>query len=466
MNLPIALSGLAVLALAFSTAPASAQIPFIEVNKLNTLDGLAWGAPSWIYNATANIEAFGGGVVGRVVLDRGGIQVRAADIYKVIFNDPFTISPGKIVVVTSWTSRNEGCSMDMVVQIAPYESMSREQAESYLVPRQVDIAVGYQRIVTLKPQTKEGEEKYGKPFRGTYSYYDPTKNKNYNLYWYMGRNIYRISAEDAAKLVSAQPGIAKAQIWFRAETSPYQFEIGEGTVNRWKEVFSYNPSCKPGGAGKPGSVATTPNPGTASVPAPQQPADAPTQPTQATQPVEPLKPVFKGPVSEYPTNDQFNAFKSQYLASANSGTGVKLTPSEKKVRQAFQNAWAKTNKFTARFLGAWYSRDRLYYVYPSKVKARTCVITQTGETLKFQIGTTLAPGREMQFAEGSFFWVDKENIVAGRDKGTAELYPVYATQASPQLTPNLIENLEKWECEKTLPGGPSMADLPQIQALQ
>ncbi|MDX2097360.1 MAG: hypothetical protein SFW36_06250 [Leptolyngbyaceae cyanobacterium bins.59] len=434
-RLPIVLWALAALPLTPLMPKAIAQTPLLQQDYLDTVDGKPWGAPSWPYNTVVGIEMFGGGMVGRAVLDRDG-QVEPIDGY-FIKNPLGQIKPVSTVVITAWSSKTDGCYMDMLVQYAPSPSLgeiSLDTALPYLVPRDVQIAVGYQQVLTLVPQKLEGRSWIAGPYR--YEYYHTGQKQNYRALWYMARSVYTVKPEQAAMLSSAKPGNVRARITF-TKGSAYQYDIGEGTVTRWKEVFNYNPSCRPGGAGKP----AIPVVGTASG---STPSGSSNRPAPSLQGVE---------VNAYPSNADFNTFDRTLrtiLAKKEPGTGVRLTPATRKARQAYRNQWQKENPPIARFLGAWYTGERAFYVYPSAQRGRACVVAESGGVQDFYVGTAL--NKEMRYGgTAGFYWVDQEHILAARDRGGAALYPIYAMQNIPTLTPQVLEAMEKAKCNTTLP---------------
>ena len=73
-----------------------------------------------------------------------------------------------------------------------------------------------------------------------------------------------------------------------------------------------------------------------------------------------------------------------------------------------------------------------------------------------QIGTVL--NRELRYGGGrGFFWINRENIVASRDSGAGDLYPIYATYEVPELPASMISDMERQKCITTLPRDPVAA---------
>jgi hypothetical protein len=161
----------------------------------------------------------------------------------------------------------------------------------------------------------------------------------------------------------------------------------------------------------------------------------------------PIKPTDT--IAKYPTNDDFNAFEDKL--QDNPESLIKLRGNQAEQRRKFQNDWKARNPNAAKFLGAWYTGDRYFYVFPATVKGGTCVVTQDANgKLNMQVGTVL--NKELRYGGGKgFFWRDRENIVASRDSGSGSLYPIYATSASPELSESMIGDMERQKCITTLP---------------
>lgn len=161
----------------------------------------------------------------------------------------------------------------------------------------------------------------------------------------------------------------------------------------------------------------------------------------------PVKPTDT--IAKYPTNDDFNAFEDKL--QGNPESLVKLRGNQAEQRRKFQNDWKDRNPNTAKFLGAWYTGDRYFYVFPSTVKGGTCVVTQDANgKLNMQVGTVL--NKELRYGGGKgFFWRDRPNIIASRDSSSGSLYPIYATFGMPELTDSMIGDMERQKCITTLP---------------
>ena len=154
-------------------------------------------------------------------------------------------------------------------------------------------------------------------------------------------------------------------------------------------------------------------------------------------------------IAKYPTNDDFNAFEDKL--QGNPKDLVKLRGNQAEQRRKFQNDWKPRNPNAAKFLGAWYTGDRYFYVFPATAKGGTCVVTQDANgKLNMQVGTVL--NKELRYGGGKgFFWRDRENTIASRDSGSGSLYPIYATSEMPELSDSMIGDMERQRCITTLP---------------
>jgi hypothetical protein len=174
-----------------------------------------------------------------------------------------------------------------------------------------------------------------------------------------------------------------------------------------------------------------------------------TLPTSAVAVVDANSPT--SPVEKYPTQQEFNTFKRNLQAGA-FGTGATLTSEQIRQRQTYLAPWDKANPPVAKFSGAWSDGSRTYFVYPSTVKARVCVVILNGGKYEFANGQAIS--QELRYNKNSFFWVDQPGVLAARDQGSSKLFAVFATQSSPD--PSAIANFDygfrNAQCTTELPG--------------
>ncbi len=156
-------------------------------------------------------------------------------------------------------------------------------------------------------------------------------------------------------------------------------------------------------------------------------------------------------VVRYPTQQEFNSFKRSLQAGA-FGSGTKMTAEELRQRQAYLVTWDKVNSTGAKFAGAWSDGNRSYYVYPSTVKSRVCVVTLINGKYDFSNGQAIS--QELRYRNNSLYWVDQPDVLAARENGAGKLYPVFAVQSAPD--PAAIANFDfgfrNAACTTQLPG--------------
>lgn len=156
-------------------------------------------------------------------------------------------------------------------------------------------------------------------------------------------------------------------------------------------------------------------------------------------------------VVRFPTQQEFNNFKRSLQAGA-FGTGRPITAEERRQRQAYLTTWDKVNPTGAKFAGAWSDGNRYYYVYPSTVKSRVCVVTLIDGKYDFSNGQAIS--QELRYRSNGFFWIDRPDTLAARDNGTGKLYPVYAVQSVPDASTiaNFDFGFRNAACTTELPG--------------
>ncbi|WP_207714060.1 hypothetical protein [Scytonema sp. UIC 10036] len=235
----------ALLNTATSSAIAQQAEASIEEDLLNTVSGFKWGGvKGWSYSKVVEIkDGLVGTVVGKVVLDRHGDEkVSVGEVNNVLdiplnfIKRPFASPlPGRWVVVSLWGSKIDGCFSELIFQIAPSGNTTSEAIAPALVPKVLELGVNNQ-IIELVPQPTTKE----RSFSQNYTY---TENKiERSSTWYMARNLFRIDSNIANILSNASGKEIRARITF-ANGESFIFPIGEKTVKRWKDAYSFNPSC-------------------------------------------------------------------------------------------------------------------------------------------------------------------------------------------------------------------------------
>jgi hypothetical protein len=181
-----------------------------------------------------------------------------------------------------------------------------------------------------------------------------------------------------------------------------------------------------------------------------EPATLAQLPPNTVQAVDPNSPTSAG--KGYPSNQELTQFKRN-LKSGAYGKGTSLAAIDRTQRQAFQTAIAKSNPTIAKFVGAWSTGDRVYYIYPSKVRSRVCVVTNSGNNGKLEFSNGTAISRELNYQRNGMYWVDQPDVLASRDTG-GTLYPIFAASSAPSLSAlaDFDYGFRNAECSMQLPG--------------
>lgn len=184
-----------------------------------------------------------------------------------------------------------------------------------------------------------------------------------------------------------------------------------------------------------------------------EPATMAKLPPNTVEAIDPNSPTSGDTRRGYPNNQELTQFKRN-LQSGAYGKGMQLTSTDRSQRQAFQATVAKSNPTIAKFVGAWSTGDRVYYVYPSKVKSRVCVVTNSGNNGKLEFSNGTAISRELSYQSNGLYFVDQADALASRDKGTGTLYPIFPASSAPSNSAlaDFDYGFRNAECSTQIPG--------------
>ncbi|WP_348250406.1 hypothetical protein [Leptolyngbya sp. NM2-A1] len=229
-------------------SPVNAQVTegVINGDNLVTINGIPWAADGWRFSKVLEIQrdSIDSTVVGRVVLDRHG-----EDSQPILgIRSPFAAPrPGRAVLVSAWSSNNDGCSVELILQIAT--TPDQVNNVNLITPTRLDMMINGQRITLNAVEDAPGVVDRSASF--PYVYSTTVNNQNnervsVNLpgVWVMARHLFVIDADVARALSNAPAQDIPIRITLR-NLSPVTIPIGENTVERWSRVYSYNPSCTP-----------------------------------------------------------------------------------------------------------------------------------------------------------------------------------------------------------------------------
>ncbi|MEL4897918.1 hypothetical protein [Crocosphaera sp. Alani8] len=202
-------------------------------DDLNIQNLLPWGLPDLPYSQVLDIQdSLINSSIGKVVIDKyedtnGGL---------IVFTNP--PHPGKQNFISLWGSKIEGCFVRLIFQ---YASSSNPIDHQKLTPIRLDIGVDG-TIIRLR---REGIAN-AQYWKQNYTYKVSNNQISYNRtgVLYVGKQSFPINSEQVNHLRSSSPQEVKGRITF-SDGSTIIFPIGVETVKRWKNVYSFNPSCKP-----------------------------------------------------------------------------------------------------------------------------------------------------------------------------------------------------------------------------
>lgn len=221
---------------------ASAQNPAevrMSFDDLDTVFGLPWAADNWPFGQVIEIQrnSVDPTVVGRIVLDRHGLD--ADPLIKAPFASPY---PGRVVLISGWASLTGGCLAELVIQVAVAED---ELDASVLIPTEMSMNINGQ-VITLPSLEDSASYSDVTAFNYVETVWDESTEEYVNIdkvgVWYTARHLFSISAANAAVLSQATAENTDLRIVL-SNRRPFTYPIGESTTGRWRNVFSFNPSC-------------------------------------------------------------------------------------------------------------------------------------------------------------------------------------------------------------------------------
>ncbi len=223
-----------------TTKPAAANADISE-EKLNTERSLKWGGEGLPFDDVLTVrDPLVNSIVGKVTIDRHGEDNSTEEktgFLSNIFNavtirDPFGgPKPGRMTIVTLWGSKEEGCFVTASVHNAPKNNSGAKD----IVPVKMEIGIGSQ-VIKLTPVARSTP----KTASGNYTYTDDKNERSATRYF--SENTFAINGKVADLFRNAPKGNARVRITF-ANGDTKIFPIGEKNVARWKDIYSYNPTC-------------------------------------------------------------------------------------------------------------------------------------------------------------------------------------------------------------------------------
>ena len=236
----IILSAILISSLLLNLMSRSASAGEVSEDRLNTEKALSWGGEGLPFDDSLTIrDPLVNSIVGKVTIDRHGEDNtdRGGSIGLFNIRQPFACPmPGRMTIVTFWSSKEEGCSVKASIHDAPKNNISNVQG---LVPVKLEVGIGSQAIeltAIAKSVPKYASNDY------TYSVASGSTNVQRSSTLYFSENTFAINGKVADFLRNAPTGDAKVRIAL-ANGDTKIFQIGKNNVARWRDTFSYNPNC-------------------------------------------------------------------------------------------------------------------------------------------------------------------------------------------------------------------------------
>jgi len=162
----------------------------------------------------------------------GVLQIGLANS-KQPFSEP---APGKQVYISAWGAKDTGCFAEIIMQLAPKGNFK----DSDFLIKEVEMGLGSGRQLKLKPPTGVTPKTY----RGNYTYTvsNNSLNSDQEANFLVSKTSLGMNKDAALLLMNAPKREVKARIVLA--NGSIIMPIGIKTVERWKKVFSVNPTCE------------------------------------------------------------------------------------------------------------------------------------------------------------------------------------------------------------------------------
>lgn len=239
----ILLSAILIPSLLLNLISVAAVAGEVSEDRLNTEKALGWGGEGLPFDDSLTIrDPLVNSIVGKVTIDRHGEEDVPSGGFLDFLNvrNPFGgPQPGRMTIVTFWSSKEEGCSVKASIHDAP-KNANVSDVKS-LVPVKLEVGVGSQ-VIKLTPISKSVPKYASTNYNYSVASGGATVQRSSTLYF--SENTFAINGKVADFLRNAPKGEAKVRITL-ANGDTKIFKIGEKNVARWKDTFSYNPNCNP-----------------------------------------------------------------------------------------------------------------------------------------------------------------------------------------------------------------------------
>jgi hypothetical protein len=222
--------------LSITSAAAKEKKSAVFEDELNSGGGVAWGGPSLPYRKAVDIkDSLVETPVGKIAADRHGM---GSSMGSLLFGPYSFPDPGRMVFISLWGSKIEGCFAEMIVQIAPPNGIDFDVKA--LIPTKLELGVGGQQI-ELTPQSSTAPVIQDHPY--THTVTRNGQSVEIPATWYMTRNLFAIDAEIANILRSASVKESRMRLSL-SNGEKLLIPIRKETVEAWKTAYSFNPTCQ------------------------------------------------------------------------------------------------------------------------------------------------------------------------------------------------------------------------------
>jgi hypothetical protein len=239
----ILLSSILIPSLLLNLMSVAAVAGEVSEDRLNTEKALGWGGQGLPFDDSLTIrDPLVNSVVGKVTIDRHGEEDVPQGGFLDFLNirDPFAgPKPGRMTIVTFWSSKEEGCSVKASIHDAP-KSNNGAEVKGF-IPVKLEVGIGSQ-VIKLTPIAKSVPKYAATNYNYSVASGGSTIQQSSTLYF--SENTFAINGKVADFLRNAPKGEAKVRVTL-ANGDTKIFKIGEKNVARWKDTFSYNPNCNP-----------------------------------------------------------------------------------------------------------------------------------------------------------------------------------------------------------------------------
>ncbi len=237
----ILLSSILIPSLVLNLMSFSAAAGEVSEDRLNTEKALGWGGEGLPFDDSLTIrDPLVNSVVGKVTIDRHGEDDSDGGFFGIKIRNPFAgPNPGRMTIVTFWSSKEEGCSVKASIHDAPKNANVSDVKE--LIPVKMEVGIGSQ-VIKLTPIAKSVPKYATTNYNYSVASGSTTVERSSTLYF--SENTFAINGKVADFLRNAPQGEAKVRITL-ANGDTKIFKIGDKNVARWKDTFSYNPNCNP-----------------------------------------------------------------------------------------------------------------------------------------------------------------------------------------------------------------------------